>query len=495
METRKFTRGQKFILIILAGTLIMVLALLGSFMVRSAPSSPISTLIVPSPTIGATASALSSGRPLQTPTEPSRPAASPVVDPEVLAVRRIMRLIEGVGPMRELPKQQEIPFTIVNEAEIATILRGTWTEAERRAFVSVQQDLLSAVDISPPRDEAYPPTIRTRARQVIAFYDPASAQIFVSNETGLDDPPDLNLVHQYAHALIDQHFELAELQAGGENADAARARDALVEGDAMAVLAMHSLGGVEQMDLEQWAEHLALTELTDYEGYITSRGMDRLVTFPYREGTRFVAALLEAGWWPAVNAAYLDPPASTEQILHPEKYIASPRDRPRTVDLPDLRFGMGEGWELVAEGVLGELGLREHLDQYLRDSTLAALAAAGWDGDLVAVWRGEPLEPDDEREDTGSGDQEEREVLLIQSIWDTLDDTEEFVQTYTTVIDNRLGGAHAVVRPSLTMGGRWWRGERGNAYLRKLGHEVLIIWAPDSTTMEEVLAVFALSEE
>ena len=94
---------------------------------------------------------------------------------------------------------------------------------------------------------------------------------------------------------------------------------------------------------------------------------------------------MQAGWWPAVNAAYLDPPVSTEQVLHPEKYIGTPRDVPRDVRVPDLGEDLGEGWRLVAQDVLGELILGAHLDRYLPDTQEALVAAAGWDGDR-AMW-------------------------------------------------------------------------------------------------------------
>jgi hypothetical protein len=313
---------------------------------------------------------------------------------------------------------------------------------------------------------------------VIAFYDPDQAQIFIGPAGRDSDPPDISLVHQYAHALIDQHFELSSLEGETAGADALRARDALIEGDATAVLALHSFGGVEQADLDALAEHLSQVELTDYEGYLTSRSMSEVVLFPYREGARFVEALLQAGWWPAVNAAYLDPPVSTEQILHPEKYISTPRDVPRTVRVPDLGEDLGEGWRLVAQDVLGELILSAHLDQYLPDTQEALAAAAGWDGDRAVVWQ----------------DLEGREVLVIRSFWDSDAEATEFVQSYATVIDRRLRGASSVLRSIVPTGGRWWRGETGNAYIQQERDAVLIIWAPDTDTMEQVLAVFVFDE-
>jgi hypothetical protein len=398
---------------------------------------------------------------------------------EVLAARRIEGLTRNVGQIRGLPKQQEIPLNFLGVQEMAFYLRRMLADAERRIYVQRQQALLAALDLSPAPGQAFPPAVQARANQLIAFYDPAEAQIFVGPAGRDSDPAEITLVHQHAHALIDQHFSLASLTTGAPNADAARARDALIEGDATAVLAMHSLGGTDQADLDELASHLANAELTDYEGYLTSRAMRDLFTFPYREGTRFVATLLEGGWWPAVNSAYLDPPASTEQILHPEKYVNTPRDEPRAVRLPDLGVDLGEDWQLTGQGVLGEMILRAHLDQYLPDTSEAQAAAAGWDGDLAVVWQ----------------DLDGRVIMVMRSVWDSFAEADEFVRSYVTLIDRRLRGASRVVRPILPLGGRWWRGEGGNAYLQHAWSGVLIIWAPATDLMERALAVFVFEEE
>ena len=43
-------------------------------------------------------------------------------------------------------------------------------------------------------------------------------------------------------------------------------------------------------------------------------------------------------------------PASTEQILHPQRY---PDDRPIPVSLPALTTTLGPGWRIVADDVMG----------------------------------------------------------------------------------------------------------------------------------------------
>ncbi len=472
------SRGQRLILGVMTLALAAVVVGLAVLVRKDVPTSPLSTAVAPiSETAVATqVDATPSPRPpIQASPTPTRSRA----DVEILAARRIEELGREVGQTRELPKRQEIPLNFLNLEELTAYLRRNLGDSERGEFVQRQQTLLSALDLLPDPDEAFPTTVQARARQMMAFYDAGQDQIFIGEKGRDSQPADISLVHQYAHAVIDQHFDLLSLATGAPNADVVRARDALVEGDAMIVLALNRFGGLDQARLDELAAHLSEAELTDYEGYLTSRAINDMVLFPYREGARFVEALLQAGWWPVVNAAYLDPPVSTEQILHPEKYVDTPRDEPRSVSLPDLGEDLGEGWQLAAQDVLGELLLRAHLDQYLPSTADALAAAAGWDGDLAAVWR----------------DLEGRQVLVMRSLWDSNDEAAEFARLYVGVVDHRLREATVVVRPGLPSGGHWWRGEAGNAYLQRVDDAVLVVWSSDTDTMERVLALLVFGEE
>lgn len=477
MRQSGLLRAQKLILGILTLALVMVLVALGSLVRRDVPASPLPSVIVSDPQTRATAQM--DGTPSPVPPTRISPTTPTLGAPEVLAARRIDALVTDVGEIRELPKQQEIPLNFSGAQELAAYLRRILADTERQAYAQRQQALLAALGLLPDLDRAYPPTVQARARHLIGFYDRVEAQVYVSLLARDSEPPDISLVHQYAHAIVDQHFDLLAFADAAPNADAARARDALVEGDATMVLAQHSLGGAYQGQLVELADHLSQVELTDYEGYLTSRAMRDAFAFPYLEGTRFVAALLQAGWWPAVNTAYLDPPVSTEQILHPEKYVDTPRDLPQTVQLPDLSEGLGEGWRLAGQAVLGELILRAHLDQYLSSTPEAQVAAAGWDGDLAALWH----------------HTDDRDILVMRILWDDAGEAAEFFRSYVNVINRRLRSASRVLRPIVPPGGRWWRGEGENVYIQREQNAVLVVWSPDTDTMEGVLEVFVFGEE
>ncbi len=82
--------------------------------------------------------------------------------------------------------------------------------------------------------------------------------------------------------------------------------------------------------------------------------------FPYFKGMVFCAKLANTGGWAAIDEVYKNPPLSTEQILHPEKYRPKP-DLPMTIDLGTLK--PGEGWKEVGRNVLGEMQTGGHAQE------------------------------------------------------------------------------------------------------------------------------------
>ncbi len=136
--------------------------------------------------------------------------------------------------------------------------------------------------------------------------------------------------------------------------------------------------------------------------------------FPYFRGMVFCAALANDGGWKAVDEAYLNPPVSTEQIIHPEKF-RSKLDLPTIIDLGELK--PGAPWKELGRNVLGELQTSVMLGR------AGPKAAAGWDGDRYAVFEG----PADKL------------GLVWFSTWDSEDDAREFAQAYTRYQTKRMG--------------------------------------------------------
>lgn len=213
------------------------------------------------------------------------------------------------------------------------------------------------------------------------------------------------LAHEIQHALQAQSFALPDL-AGAPSEEVRLARLAALEGDAMVVMAAYIAAeqgapiGRALRRLSDLSRTMPLEELARGEGHAALRGAlpiarERLV-FPYVAGMGLAADLHRAGGFPLVNQLLARPPASTEQVLHPEKYLAG--EPPIPVRAPEPP----PGYRVLESEPLGELQTRVVLER-CAPAPEARAAAEGWGGDRFSVLSGPAREV----------------ALLWSSIWDT----------------------------------------------------------------------------
>jgi hypothetical protein len=227
----------------------------------------------------------------------------------------------------------------------------------------------------------------------VATYDPATQRLLVPDFLPLAGQR-VPLVHEIAHALVDQRFDLRAFLAPPPQTlvflagDATRARLALVEGDA-------TLTTLEVVDpSDAFLRPTAFVSLTDRLRDAAGEGrppwLAALGRFVHVDGLVFVARARARRPWSSVDALWRDPPASSEQILHPDKYDSC--EAP--IAVPDSALPALPGFEPPrASDVLGELVLRAWLATALPPE-VAARAAAGWGGDRAALYRAAPAAPD-----------------------------------------------------------------------------------------------------
>jgi hypothetical protein len=102
---------------------------------------------------------------------------------------------------------------------------------------------------------------------------------------------------------------------------------------------------------------------------------------PYIYGSLFVNALRRRGGWAAVDRAWEDPPATSEQILHVDKWLAHEPALP--VAAPPFA-ALGPNWSAIDEDSEGELGARTAFEEWLPLEE-AAQVSAGWGGDRAVL--------------------------------------------------------------------------------------------------------------
>jgi hypothetical protein len=259
-------------------------------------------------------------------------------------------------------------------------------------------DLLEHVANTYRRFGLIPDTLDLRAlvlavlgEQVVGYFDPDSAALYVVEGT---DPVQIRLVlaHELVHALQHQYVSLDSLLSperdsilpGSSANDARMAAQAVLEGQATLVSFAAILEASQVERLNNFWRDLRQSVRQEQERMPLFAGAPLIVRegllFPYLAGADFMRWFAEAH--PDTQPYGPRLPASTEHILHPEKYRAG--DAPTALALDRVA---GTGAPLYEDG-FGEFETRLVLQELTGSESLGTAGALGWDGDRFALYPG-----------------------------------------------------------------------------------------------------------
>jgi hypothetical protein len=214
------------------------------------------------------------------------------------------------------------------------------------------------------------------ASNVTGFYDDVSKTLVVRGTTWTPEM-EYTLVHELTHAMQDQVFDLSALTSSPRNDDeSAFATRAVVEGDAERI-------AEDYFDTQPQSWQDAVDAAENGAGRSSAPIVDIVRGAPYAVGLDFADGLYEQGGTEAVDSAFRSPPTTSQQLLHPQAWLAGKEPAPAEVPYPDEPAG-----DLADRGVLGELGLWAAVDaDHPHLSDVAALD--GWDGDAYVATDGD----------------------------------------------------------------------------------------------------------
>jgi hypothetical protein len=362
--------------------------------------------------------------------KPASPLPEGVAPLPAASAKHMQILLEAAEKYRGLHARSPIPAGTLNEAELKKKLLESMQQHVSVAELKAAEVSLKAFGLIPETMSLvkYLPELLTS--QVAGYYDTEKKYLAMVRRSGAKgdkeaaarDDDDTTLVHELTHALQDQTFDLEKLEKDDDPlSDASTAVTALVEGDATLTMIdfqaqtnIENTPGAGRMissmldDPDKLAKALPDVPGADLFEKAPEWLRDNLM-FGYLQGLTFCMSTRSRGGQKLLDYAFTtDPPRSSEQILHPEKWHTR-RDDPIVIHLPDLAAEL-PGYAKAAEGVMGELGIRSLLHGGLGDWERAAKAAEGWGGDRFAVY---------ETKDGGR-------LLLWVSDWDTEADEQEF---------------------------------------------------------------------
>ena len=330
---------------------------------------------------------------------------APAVGPPVRALTTPDdALAREVAALRELPLRAPLRVERVDAAEFAEHARtspaGAATRATYVAFGFVVHEA------------ATEPTLARAG--TLGLFDFEAHTLWLRDDLGGGDRG--VLVHEMVHALQAQTFGMPPTPADD---DAVLAIESLYEGDATFVRELWAAREEGQPAADRANDAVMIVRTHTRESLASGLGIPESASrgprfgetlSTYLDGMIFVASLWKAGGFARVDAAYARLPRSTEQILHPEKYVAD--EAPIAVEAPPVPPNTTK----LAEGTLGELRTRLLL---ARCSKTPAVGGWGWGGDRYVVAE-------------GAGG---RLALLWSTEWDSVGDAMRFEAALRRVSD------------------------------------------------------------
>jgi hypothetical protein len=266
---------------------------------------------------------------------------------------QVKDLLQETSRLTGLAVKRQVPAAIMSKAELERYLAKRMKEDVDPKALAIEEIVLKRLGFAPADFRLRETTLALLNEQAAAFYDFSARKLYIIDATSSDMGPEL-LIHELGHALQDQHFGLRKfLKAAGEDDDGALARMAVMEGQAMWLMAKHVQRSVDSVTPDEGAEreYPILSQVPLY--------LKESLLFPYEKGLRFQAAVCQK-YDDCISRVFREPPLSSAQILHPDLYFRGVK--PELVELPAPP--PTHKWKAKAHGNLGEfdfeLLLRTH---------------------------------------------------------------------------------------------------------------------------------------
>ena len=245
---------------------------------------------------------------------------------------------ERITGIRALPAPPNLKRGFQTHAQFKA--GSEFLDEKARLEAELLKDLCMVLDLCSNDDDLLQIQLDLLGEGVLGYYNSVENSVTVVTEQGPPGPLSwLTYAHEYTHALQDQQFGHTTTESEDDNFDSSKAVLALTEGDSRLAenLFYESLPSEEQTLVAEALRRRNQVFISSPAARQAPPIIRKTFGWENAEGGRFVFRLHLNGGFDAIDRLYQHPPQSTEQIIHPEKYLAG--EGPRSVSLP----GPGDG--------------------------------------------------------------------------------------------------------------------------------------------------------
>jgi hypothetical protein len=366
------------------------------------------------------------------------------------------RIIAFAAEDTGMAKHSAVKRRLVGKADVEKYMAGQLAKEEYAKSLAQGEPSMKKLGFLPRDFNLKEFLVKSTGQQIAAYYDDETKTISMLNWV----PPDRQepiLAHELTHALQDQNYNLARWmkvqKKEGEtsaNDDAAVARKAVVEGQAMVVYVDYLLKPLGRSladtpglvyEMEEPAVKAVIDSQLMHDAPMILREMG---TFAYQQGLIFEGELLHKGGKSmAFAGAFARPPRNSHEVLDPDAYIN--REKSPNVSIPDMKNVLSDQYELYDSGGIGQLDVRALLKQY-GERKAADEVSSEWRGGAYATFRRKDKEV--ANAEPGTADL----TLLYVSRWKSPQAADWFARFYVRSLTQRYHMAAAQSAPPCSDG-------------------------------------------
>lgn len=316
---------------------------------------------------------------------------------------------------------RQLPFELITREQVNQYLKEQIRQSVKPGEIRAEELTLKKFGFVPADFDLKKTTIDLLTEQAAAFYDFKRKKLFIS-DWATANMRDVTLIHELAHALADQTYSIQKFtDKGADDSEVSLAREAVVEGQAswlMLEVGARRTGRTlaDPATAHEFLDTSGDDQQSEYPVFNNAPlYLRRTLMFPYDEGEKFQQAVFLHDGAEAFSRVFRDPPTSTAQIEHPERYFEH-----TPLAMPDLPKPMKHAKPFVT-GDMGELETRILLEQYVSTEKADELGPKLKGAD----YRIDEVKPD------------HRMTLVYASEWANEDAAREYFDAYKTVLRSK----------------------------------------------------------
>ena len=298
----------------------------------------------------------------------------------------VTSISKQVEKIRKLRFDKPVEANFLTKAQVEKRVGELFLEDYSRQDADLEGRVLEALGAIPRDSDLFNDRKSLLEGQVAGFYVPKTEELVVLAEDQVGPLERVSLAHELEHALADQNLDLPlPDHSNPENADSDLATLAVVEGDATLTMQRWSLAHLTLTDQLSMISGSPQLQQSQEDLEAMPHFIQQQLSFPYLDGLGLVCALERKGGWAAVDKAYDEPPASTDQVLFPERY--DPKAEPLD---PTDTGNPGAGWTSSLTGSFGAAELKWLFEAPGGDPATALAdpleSVGAWGGGELELW-------------------------------------------------------------------------------------------------------------